>query len=414
MQAVLIFLLLTGATPAHSIGFLERVEKAAKEAWGYGARNFTHWAVRPGLAEFKQNFTAITVFSHQDAVGTNISCFRIPAIVQTSSGTILAFAEARGRFNHPWYNDTCADCSSLGIALKRSVDGGQTWSTLMWAVPPNFGAGAAGPHRNSGGNPVAVWDAQRKRVLLHFVRGVSATGSCLPGNSNWQVASEDEGVTWGPPYDISKFLGNFVGALPGPGSGAVQLGASGRLLFNAHYGTAERSSGAVVVYYSDDGGTTFSMMRFPASFGRMDESTMAETPSGHLVINMRNDPSTSGCPGGASDPSCQVRAVARSKDGGETWSGITFDTALPDSLCQASIGLVANTTIFFNPAMHTMRNLPTLRFSDDGGLTWRKSVMVADSFADYSAIVNGALIRTFEEQLLEYWVYQVSAVTRLK
>ena len=54
---------------------------------------------------------------------------------------------------------------------------------------------------------------------------------------------------------------------------------------------------------------------------------------------------------------------------------------------------MGSTTVFFNPAMRTMRSLPTLRFSHDGGRTWARSQLVADSFAGYSAIVNGALVR---------------------
>ena len=40
-----------------------------------------------------------------------VTCFRIPAVVQTSSGAILAFAEAR--------INTCSDCAELGIAMRR-------------------------------------------------------------------------------------------------------------------------------------------------------------------------------------------------------------------------------------------------------------------------------------------------------
>ena len=74
-----------------------------------------------------------------------------------------------------------------------------------------------------------------------------------------------------------------------------QLRGSGRLVFNAHFGTAERGSGAVIVYYSDDGGKTYTMANTTAGghghpFKHMDESTMTEAEDGGVVINMRNDP----------------------------------------------------------------------------------------------------------------------------
>ena len=53
------------------------------------------------------------VFGLEDAMASewNVTCFRIPAVVQTDTGVILAFAEAR--------INTCADCAELGIAMKR-------------------------------------------------------------------------------------------------------------------------------------------------------------------------------------------------------------------------------------------------------------------------------------------------------
>ena len=46
-------------------------------------------------------------------------------MVQTDSGVILAFAEAR--------IDTCADCAELGIAMRRSEDGGELNRHLIYS-----------------------------------------------------------------------------------------------------------------------------------------------------------------------------------------------------------------------------------------------------------------------------------------
>ena len=82
-------------------------------------------------------------------------------MVQTDSGILLAFAEAR--------INTCADCAELGIAMRRSEDGGETWSNVTWPVPPT--PTGPGYEMARGGNPTVVFDSKRQNVVLHFNRG---------------------------------------------------------------------------------------------------------------------------------------------------------------------------------------------------------------------------------------------------
>ena len=55
---------------------------------------------------------------------SDINVYRIPAIVQTVNGTLLAFAEGR----------TGGDCAHKAIVLKRSMDMGKTWGTLQVSI----------------------------------------------------------------------------------------------------------------------------------------------------------------------------------------------------------------------------------------------------------------------------------------
>lgn len=52
-------------------------------------------------------------------------CFRIPALLFTSNGSLLAFAEGRGQ-----HTRVCSDHGDVHIVVKRSSDLGKTWSNL--------------------------------------------------------------------------------------------------------------------------------------------------------------------------------------------------------------------------------------------------------------------------------------------
>ena len=124
------------------------------------------------------------------------------------------------------------------------------------------------------------------------------------------------------------------------------------------------------------GGTTFGSGK---SIGaKLNEATLVEVPgSGDILANIR--PDTGG-----------PRVVARSSDGGETWTAPEPDAALINGGCQASMLRVGDDVFFSNPASLVGRCNGTMRRSSDGAATWPSAVPLGrplDAFA-YSCLTH--------------------------
>ena len=317
------------------------------------------------------------------------ACFRIPSLVRLNDATLLAFAEAR--------SPTCADCSITGIVLKTSRNAGRTWSRIRYVVPPD-GIGA---------NPTTVYDARKDRVYLYYVRGTSrdpVTNEtlCTRGATNWYVTSDDGGTTWASPVEMTAMLGQYAGALPGPGNAVQQ--PNGRLVIPYHYGTAERSWGRDLMVWSDEGERyTVATTALP----RMDEATivsvahpaLATAPDTNspspppLVSWMRNAHNNATC-------GCKARSV--STDNGVTWSPPTDEPQLLDPICQGSAVAFDATVLYVGPRFRYARSRLTLWHAPattvynatqyDAPTPWsRVDVTDASVYTDYSALTNGAM-----------------------
>lgn len=83
--------------------------------------------------------------------------------MRTTEGTLLAFAEGRVL--------DCGDAGDIDLVVKRSTDGGRTWSPLQVV---NEGGG------DTHGNPAPVVDRATGRVLLveTYNEGRTDGGNC--------------------------------------------------------------------------------------------------------------------------------------------------------------------------------------------------------------------------------------------
>lgn len=299
--------------------------------------------------------------------------YRIPALVVTPRGTLLAFCEGR--------KTSRRDDGDIDLLMRRSVDEGQSWEPA--GVVHEEGGDAA----ITIGNPCPVVDQETGTVHLLFTRDNLRA---------FHTASEDDGKTWSSPIEITAALRDF--AFPwtrigtGPGHG-IQL-AGGRLVvpvwLNERKGTNYRS--AVVI--SDDQGKTW----LPAGLvsGKVpdtNECMVAAFPDGSLYLSMR-----------AQD--IPFRHVSRSLDEGKTWTGPVRDEDLPGPVCQASVLVGANGALYLAGPAGAGRRGMTVRRSDDRGehWVWRQAVWTGPSaYSDLAWGPSGALIGLCERGMENYY-----------
>lgn len=304
------------------------------------------------------------------------TCFRIPAIVQSTKGTLLAFAEAR--------KNSCSDTGNIDVVLKRSLDGGKTWSELLTVWDDG---------NNVCGNPVPVVDKVSGRILLVVCwnLGTDHEKDIIKGKSKdtrkvFVLSSDDDGVTWSKPKEITSGVKkeNWTWYATGPCHG-IQLQNKkykNRLVVPAnHIGSGTKEFHSQVIY-SDDAGATWKLGGVVAKPGG-NESSVVELKNGDLMLNMRN----------YNREESKSRAYAISKDGGETWSAMQYLAELIEPVCQGSTlnwtnkGKNSRKILFSNPASINKREKMTLKLSWDNGFHWPFFYTVYEGPCAYSDMV---------------------------
>jgi sialidase-1 len=305
----------------------------------------------------------------------NVNIYRIPSLIVAPSGTVLAIIEARAG----------DDGDPTDLAVKRSVySGPQKRPQMLNGYPRVFGYGVNWePMRivlsgkgQSVMNPCPVLDRSTGRIWLpcYEVRGGLQEHIKDPYKGRMLLTwSDDEGLTWAPPRDLTHSLPRFIA---GPGVG-VQLG-TGRLIIPGY------TDGASCVAYSDDHGQTW--RRGAQVKGATDESQAAELSDGVLMLNCRSNRGKA------------CRYVALSRDAGRSWFKEFDEPALPEPVCQASILRLApadrgggkSLLVFVNPNdpkdNAAGRVNLTVKVSTDDGKTWSAGRVVHPGPAAYSSI----------------------------
>lgn len=283
--------------------------------------------------------------------------YRIPALVVTEKGTLLAFCEGR--------KTSRADHGDVDLMLRRSEDNGKTWQRMQLVHEEGDTA------KITIGNPCPVVDRTTGTIWLPFNRD---------NDDVFVTFSNDDGLTWAEPRKITSEVkpSDWNWYATGPGNG-IQIRAGkykGRLVIPCDHRVKSRDgwekAGRSHVIYSDDHGKTWKLGG--VTDWSMNECAVVELSDGRLMLNMRNYRGNN------------RRGVAISNDGGESWSEVRDDPALIEPVCQASlIRLPKGELVFSNPASKKRERL-TVRFSTDQGQTWPTSRLLYEGSAAYSSL----------------------------
>jgi sialidase-1 len=290
--------------------------------------------------------------------------YRIPALITTHKGTLLAFCEGREG----------GDSSDIDLLVRRSEDNGRTWSRkqVVW----NEGS-------NVCGNPCPVQDRDTGIIWLLLTWNDSTDsgkklhdGTAKDTRRVYVCSSEDDGRTWSKPIEITATTKK---------KGWWWYATGPRLVIPCDH--TDKNGHASHIIYSDDHGKSWQLGGSVS--GGCNECQVVELADGTLMLNMRMQENGQG-----------KRGIATSRDGGETWSQLELDPVLIEPVCQASFlrytlasANSKNRLLFSNPASAPSpgqsrgdRVNMTVRLSYDEGKTWPVSKLLHDGPSAYSCL----------------------------
>jgi sialidase-1 len=340
--------------------------------------------------------------------------YRIPGVVVTAKGTVLAYAEARKSDRGDW--------NTIDIVMRRSTDGGRTWSPSRKIAdvegpkeknPVALAQKLAATAEVTYNNPVAI---PTRNGTVHFV-------FCLEYMRAFHMQSNDDGVSWSKPVEITSTFDGFRPEYDwkvlatGPGHG-IQLSHrrlhKGRLLIPVWLSTgtgghAHRPSVTATIY-SDDAGKTWrrGQIAIPHTTEHIhpNETAAVELADGSVMLNAR------------SESKANRRLITVSQDGATGWSTPRFDDALPEPICMAALLRYStrkaggrNRILFSNPynlERSDGKNVPgtprdrknvSVQMSYDEGQSWpvRKTIEAGRSgYSDLARARDGSVLLLYE------------------
>ena len=318
----------------------------------------------------KSDLKFYEVFSKSQ--NSKVSCYRIPSIITTDKGTIIAAADERVF--------SCNDLKSnrdINIVIRTSNDEGKSWSSINRLVDYPFGESAS--------DPSMIFDKKTKQIYL-FYNYMNLEKDKDVYYLKY-VTSLDNGTTWSQPIDITdqiskpEWKNDFKFITSGRGF-QTKDGALLHCLVNLQNGTH--------VFGSNDHGKTWYIAEAPISTG--DESKIVELNDGSWLVNSRVN-------------NKGIRYSHISKNQGKSWT-TRPEINLIDPGCNASLvkydyGNYINSDLLLlsNINNQSTREEIVIRHSLNGGETWSEPRIIYAGSAAYSSMTvlnNGEIGLLFE------------------
>ena len=313
---------------------------------------------------YSQNLEFVDLFDN--SMNSEVFCYRIPSLVTTTNGTLIAAIDER--------NNSCGDLKwnrDINIVIRKSFDDGKTWTKIEKIVDYPLGRSAS--------DPSMIVDKKTNEIFLFF--NYMDLDNAKDIYRFMVIKSSDNGENWSKPVEITNNIikkgweKDFMFITSGRGI-QTKDGTLLHCLVNLNKGTH--------VFGSKDHGKSWFLIDTPLSPG--DESKIVELSNGNWLVNSRVNSNDS-------------RYSHISKDNGQTW--VTYkNTDLKDPGCNASLINYDEFLLFTNAFNSKYRKNLSLSISEDQGKTWAKNQTIYTGESAYSSMTklkNGDIGVFFEK-----------------
>lgn len=309
----------------------------------------------------------------------NCDTYRIPGLVSTARGTLMAVYDNRYRNSRDLQDD-------VDVGMSRSTDGGMTWEPMKvimdmeeWGGRPEEENGVGDPCILFNHETGTVWVAA---LWLSGFREQAAWNASGPGSEPSEtgqfllVRSDDDGITWSEEINITPQIKDPRWRLmfQGPGNGITLT--DGTMVFPAQFRDADGTPHSTIVW-SRDKGASWNIGTGAKS--NTTEAQCVQLGDGSIMLNMRDNRNAE-----VKDEN-NGRAVSITRDLGLTWeTHPSSNSILPEPVCMASLisadmiidGRKQKVLFFSNPNNKYSRSNMTIKASLDEGMTWPEEFQV--------------------------------------